>query len=110
MEFEKNFKWCFTCDAAYLDCPECGNNSCNGGCGQNIDGKPKPYWCETSGFNDFLANLDYPIRPTKDQVIEQLDNYNKQVIVADIYIKVHENYKKRLREYCDFYEIKNSIV
>ncbi len=28
-------KWCNTCDSWYIECPRCGNNSCNGGAGED---------------------------------------------------------------------------
>jgi len=30
-------EWCSVCNAWYIECPRCGNNSCNGGSGE--DGK-----------------------------------------------------------------------
>lgn len=96
MEFEKNFKWCFTCDKAYLECAECGNNSCNAGCGQSIEGKQKPHWCDISSYNEFLDDIkDYPSMPTKDQVQEELDKYNKRLIDIDVFLIGYERYKKR---------------
>ena len=28
-------KWCSLCNTWYIKCPRCGNNSCNGGYGEN---------------------------------------------------------------------------
>jgi len=28
-------KWCETCEQVYVECPRCGNNSCNGGHGED---------------------------------------------------------------------------
>lgn len=33
-----DIKWCETCGATYVRCPKCGNNSCNGGYGEDKDG------------------------------------------------------------------------
>ncbi len=37
----KEFKWkyCTTCQVDYIECPECGNNCCNGGYGEDSQGK-----------------------------------------------------------------------
>lgn len=37
MEFK--WKYCPHCDAMYIECPKCGNNSCNAGRGE-VDGEP----------------------------------------------------------------------
>jgi hypothetical protein len=31
---EIKFKWCSVCHGWYIECPVCGNNSCNGGSGE----------------------------------------------------------------------------
>jgi hypothetical protein len=36
MKFE--WEWCPVCEAWYILCPKCGNNTCNGTCGE-IDGE-----------------------------------------------------------------------
>ncbi len=36
----KEFKWkyCTTCQVDYIECPECGNNCCSGGHGEDSQG------------------------------------------------------------------------
>lgn len=45
--------WCGMCEKPYVNCPECGNNCCNGGTGDK-DGKPcgcdKAYTHQSSFF------------------------------------------------------------
>jgi hypothetical protein len=40
MNFDWRFiwKWCGLCDKAYVECPKCKNNTCNGGYGTDIMG------------------------------------------------------------------------
>jgi len=35
MRRELKIKWCDRCDSWYIECSRCGNNSCNGGIGEN---------------------------------------------------------------------------
>ncbi len=35
--------WCNTCDAAYVICPVCKNNLCNGGSGELENGEDCPF-------------------------------------------------------------------
>ena len=49
MKTDKNgyrWDWCGTCDGAYVECPKCGNNSCNGGSGAfDKDGNHTMWGC-----------------------------------------------------------------
>jgi len=57
----KSFKveWCDLCEAIFVRCPRCGNNSCNGGSGE--DGKcpvcPLTYKI-TNAVNTYLRNIE----------------------------------------------------
>jgi len=66
-ELKLELVWCYTCGGLYVKCPRCGNNSCNGGYGE--DGKcpvcPQAY------------ELMYLLSSTKiDKLIEKLMQWN----------------------------------
>ena len=66
--------WCNRCDNWYVECPKCGNNSCNGGYG-TIDGKkcdvcPSAYACQKE-IDELL--LSYEKVETFDTMEEFLD-------------------------------------
>lgn len=47
-KYRLEFRWCDLCEAWYIKCPKCGNNSCNGAYGTDESGKkcqvcPKVY-------------------------------------------------------------------
>ena len=59
------FEWCEMCDAPFIRCPACGNNSCNGGCGE--DCKICPY---VHGFEDGLPS---DMIPEYEEDIERIN-------------------------------------
>lgn len=68
------WRWCGACKSVYLECPACGNNSCNAGYGY-IDGVP----CEICYLADAYEALamktgQYP--KTK----EECDEYNNRML------------------------------
>lgn len=117
-EWVANWKWCFTCDLPFLECPHCANNSCNGGCGQRLDSseriKHEDLWCTKSGWNKFyeVAVKSAPIKPTKEQVLEAMENYVK------FYSSLNESEKltfagsfmfpkqvEKIRQYCSDFKL-----
>jgi hypothetical protein len=64
--FKLFFRWCELCEAPFISCPKCGNNSCNG-----TYGKVNGIWCGTCqyihGFEDAMIEMgNYPF--TKKQM------------------------------------------
>lgn len=62
--------WCELCDGAFIRCPKCGNNSCNGGYGK-IDEEVCDV-CEIAYQYQYLAHAtnSFPITP------EEVKTYN----------------------------------
>jgi hypothetical protein len=57
--------WCGLCKSAFLYCPVCGNNSCNGGSGELENGEDCPYCIMTYQYDE-LAHK-YIINPIIDK-------------------------------------------
>lgn len=63
------WKWCPLCETAYVECPKCGNNCCNGGYGQ-IDGEPCDV-CELAYQYQDLA-WQCGVYPPKEELEEEV--------------------------------------
>ena len=68
------FEWCEMCEAGFLRCPECGNNSCNGGAGPDGKGTCKTCYY-VHGFEDGLPSDMHPenkkdIEAINDKLLE----------------------------------------
>ena len=71
--------WCRACECAYLECPKCNNNSCNGGHGTiRKDGIIEEACdvCWLASQYESLAHLlgEYPESP------EEIDYYNNRIL------------------------------
>lgn len=66
--------WCKSCESPYLECPLCGNSSCNAGTGY-IDNKPCPICWLSYQYECLAVKYDeYP--KTEDEV----DFYNNEIL------------------------------
>lgn len=66
--------WCSSCEAPYLECPYCGNTSCNAGHGR-VDGKACSI-CWLSDQYEELAMMQGKFPRTESEV----DYYNNKIL------------------------------
>ena len=73
------FEWCEMCEAGFIRCPECGNNSCNGGYGPSGEGT-----CQTCPYvHGFEDGLPSDMHPEYEEDIERINirlmrSYNRK--------------------------------
>lgn len=77
---EFTWGWCALCESAFVRCPKCGNNGCNGGWGQ-VDGK----LCNVCRLADQYSELARKagLEPTKEsfplEEIKKAENEQEEI-------------------------------
>ena len=60
--------WCNQCDCAAIICPHCGNNCCNGMCGEDLDGEKCRHCSDAYDYQRYMYTEETV--PGKEQIIQ----------------------------------------